>query len=38
MGDMRIHMKRQALFSSKEKVKKKIEVSSASVFVWHFKG
>ena len=33
----RIHMKLQALFSSKNK-SKKIKVSSAAIFVWHFKG
>ena len=32
----RIHMKNQVLFSSKDK-SKKIEMSSAAIFVWHFK-
>ena len=32
----RIHMKLQALFSSKNK-SKKIKVSSAALFVWRFK-
>ena len=32
-----IHMKLQTLFSSKDK-SKKIKVSSAAIFVWHFKG
>ena len=31
-----IHMKNQALFSSKDK--KKIKMSSAAIFVWRFKG
>ena len=34
-------MKLQALFTSKNKSKKKIiknKVSSAAIFVWHFKG
>ena len=39
-------MKKQALFSSKDKSKKlkcrlkskKIKMSSAAIFVWHFKG
>ena len=31
-------MKNQALFSSKDKSKKiKIKMSSAAIFVWHFK-
>ena len=30
-------MEHQALFSSKDK-SKKIKVSSAAIFVWHFKG
>ena len=33
----RIHMKNQALFSSKDK-SKKIKMSSAAIFVWQFKG
>ena len=33
----RIHMKHQALFSSKSKSKKN-KVSSAAIFVWRFKG
>ena len=33
----RIHKKNQALFSSKDKCKKN-NVSSAAIFVWHFKG
>ena len=33
----RIHMKNQALFSSKDK-SKKIKMSSAAIFVWRFKG
>ena len=33
----RIHMKNQALFSSKDK-SEKIKMSSAAIFVWHFKG
>ena len=28
----------QALFSLKDKTKKKKKVSSAAIFVWHFKG
>ena len=31
-------MKNQALFSSKDKSKKKIKMSSAAIFVWRFKG
>ena len=31
-------MKHQALFSSKDKSNRKIEVSSAAIFVWCFKG
>ena len=37
----RIHMKRQALFPSKDKIKKKDnnnKVSSATKFKWRFKG
>ena len=36
----RIHMKNQALFSSKDKSKKLkyIKMSSAAIFVWGFKG
>ena len=34
----RIHLKHQALFSSKHKSKKKIKMSSAAIFVWRFKG
>ena len=34
----RIHMKNQALFSFKDKSKKKIKMSSAAIFVWHFMG
>ena len=30
-------MKNQALFSSKDK-SKKIKMSSAAIFVWHFEG
>ena len=33
----RIHMKNQALFSSKDK-SKKIKMSSAAIFVWCLKG
>ena len=33
----RIHMKNQALFSSKDK-SKKIKMSSAAIFVWRCKG
>ena len=33
----RIHMKNQALFSSKDKSKKN-KMSSAAIFVWRFKG
>ena len=33
----RIHMKYQAIFSSKDK-SKKMKVSSAAIFVWRFKG
>ena len=33
----RIHLKHQALFSSKDK-SKKIEMSSAAISVWRFKG
>ena len=33
----RIHLKHQALFSSNDK-SKKIKMSSAAIFVWHFKG
>ena len=33
----RIHMKNQALFSSKNKGKQ-IKVLSAAIFVWRFKG
>ena len=33
----RIHLKHQALFPLKDK-SKKIEISSAAVFVWGFKG
>ena len=32
-----IHMKNQALFSSKD-MSKKIQMSSAAIFVWRFKG
>ena len=32
----RIHMKNQALFSLKDK--SKIQMSSAAIFVWRFKG
>ena len=32
----RIHMKNQALFSSKDK-SQKIKMSSAAVFAWHFR-
>ena len=35
----RIHMKNQALFfSSKDKSEKLFKMSSAAIFVWHFKG
>ena len=34
----RIHMKNQALFSSKDKSKKKNNMLSAAIFVWRFKG
>ena len=30
-------MKNQALFPSKDKIKK-LKMSSAAIFVWHFKG
>ena len=33
----RIHVKNQALFSSKDK-NKKIKMASAAIFVWRFKG
>ena len=33
----RIHMKNQAIFSSKDK-SKKIKILSAAIFVWRFKG
>ena len=35
LGRLRIHMKNQALFSSKDK-SKKLKMSSAAIFVWHF--
>ena len=31
-------MKNQALFASKDNSKKKKKMSSAAMFVWHFKG